>query len=227
MNLGVYLASRCDHNLRLYTITKAIQMSYDYRKLTPEEQKEIVHQRSERGYPLHSPPHPFRFAGFYLLTASNYEHHAFMSDPSRRTEFETRLLKTFQDIEAEISGWVVLPNHYHILIGVDDFYLIPSALGELHGRTSFEWNKADDCRGRRVWYRYVDQFIRTEAHYYRALNYIHYNPIKHGYVHDVYEWPWSSLAGYLEYEGRDWLREKWSQHPAKDFGDGWDDEMYS
>jgi putative transposase len=200
-------------------------MPYNYRKLTPEEKDEIVRQRSERGFPLHSPPHPLRFAGFYLITASNYEHQAVMSEPSRRTEFEAQLLKSMQNIEAVISGWVVLPNHYHILIGIDRFDLIPGALKGLHGVTSNKWNLADNCRGRRVWFRYVDQYIRNEAHYYRALNYIHFNPIKHGYVHDAYEWPWSSLAGYLKHEGRDWLREKWSQYPIVDFGAGWDEEQ--
>ena len=49
-------------------------MAYDYRKLTPQEREEVLRQRKERGYPLHSPPHPFRDSARYFLTAVNYEH---------------------------------------------------------------------------------------------------------------------------------------------------------
>jgi len=66
--------------------------------------------------------------------------------------------------------------------------------------------------------------IRDDAHYYRALNYIHYNPVKHGYVENTYDWQWSSLSLYYEDYGRDWLREQWNAHPPeKDFGRDWDD----
>jgi hypothetical protein len=49
-------------------------MPYRYRTLSPEEQRAIVRRRHERGYPLHAPPHPFREAGSYLITAANFEH---------------------------------------------------------------------------------------------------------------------------------------------------------
>ena len=199
-------------------------MPYDYRKLTPEEKQEVLRQRSERGYPLHSPPHPFRFSGYYLITASNFEHHAIMGDPARRTDFEARMIKTMESIGAGIPGWVVLPNHYHILIGIESFDQISGALKQLHGATSYEWNRTDHAKGRRVWYRFVDRMIRNETHYYQSINYIHFNPIKHGCATDAYEWPWSSLGMYLDSQGREWLREKWSKYPIGEFGQGWDDE---
>jgi len=65
--------------------------------------------------------------------------------------------------------------------------------------------------------------IRDQAHFYRALNYIHSNPVKHGYVVDAYDWPWSSLGSYVEEHGRGWLRDKWRQHPPGEFRKGWDD----
>jgi putative transposase len=74
-----------------------------------------------------------------------------------------------------------------------------------------------------VWYRYSDRALRDEAHLRRALNYLHYNPVKHGYADDPYGWPWSSLHGYLEAEGREKLREWWKLYPPGDFGRGWDD----
>ena len=201
-------------------------MPYDYRQITPEQRAELVRQRKERGYPLHAPPHPFRFPGYYLITAVNYEHAHIMADPARRTTFEARLLEEMNAVGAESAGWVVLPNHYHILLGVQTFDIIPKVIKRLHNGSSYEWNRTDGLAGqRRVWYKYYDRMIRNQEHYFQTLNYIHLNPHKHGYVQDPNEWPWSSLSMYYEERGRQWLREKWTEYtPPRGFGDGWDDD---
>jgi putative transposase len=126
--------------------------------------------------------------------------------------------------QANIIGWVVLPNHYHLLIQLETLDQISRPLKNLHGTTSHAWNKQDQQTGKRqVWYKYSDRMIRNESHLYKAMNYIHYNPVKHGMVTDVYEWPWSSVWMYYEARGRDWLRENWRIYPLGDMGDGWDD----
>jgi putative transposase len=114
----------------------------------------------------------------------------------------------------------VLPNHYHALVGVDSLDKVSSALKRLHGTTSRLWNNEDGLTGRRkVWYRFYDRCIRDEAHYYHALNYIHYNAVKHGYVGSPYDWPWCSVHRYANELGRGWLREQWVQYSP---GDEWD-----
>lgn len=198
-------------------------MPYEYRRMTPEERAEVVQYGREQGFPLHSPPHPFRDEGYYLFSAANFDHAPIMACPKRRTEFEAMLLAAMQEIHVEVSAWVVLPNHYHILACIDSFASFSAALKRLHGPTSRRWNLADGQVGRRVWFRYSDRVIRGEEHFYRALNYIHINPVKHGYVDDPYDWPWQSLDDYLQANGRDWLRSKWRAYPPGDFGNGWDD----
>jgi putative transposase len=199
-------------------------VAYEYRKLSPEEREEVVQQRMARGYPLHAPPHPFRDAGQYLLTAANFEHVAIMASPERRSEFEGRLLDVMKEVQAIVYAWVILINHYHILVGVETLDAVSLALQQLHGSTSRKWNLADNLTGkRRVWYKFSDRVIRNDAHFYRAVNYLHYNPVKHGLITDPYEWPWSSLHNYLTHNGREWLRKTWKDYPPSDFGKGWDD----
>ncbi|MBU0705471.1 MAG: transposase [Chloroflexi bacterium] len=199
-------------------------MSYEYQKMSPEEQIAVVEHRRARGYPLHAPPHPYRDTGWYLITAANFEHKSIMHSPDRRDEFETRLLGAFLSVDAEIGGSVVLTNHYHILVGVDSLDTVSALLKQLHGTTSREWNLADGMTGQRqVWYKFADRWIRNERHYYQALNYIHYNPVKHGYVDDPYKWAWSSVQLYFDTKGRDWLRATWKEYPVGNFGSGWDD----
>ena len=202
-------------------------MPYEYRKMTTEEREQVLRQRRERGYPLHDPPHPFREAGWYMLTAANFEHAPIMAALDRRTDFEVRLIEGMRAIHADVFGWAILPNHYHILVGVESLDDVSPVLKQLHGTTSREWNLADNQTGkRRVWYKFADRMIRNDAHFYRALNYIHYNPVKHRYVDDPYAWLWTSLHNYAEAEGygRAWLREKWKAYPPGDFGKGWDDD---
>ena len=105
---------------------------------------------------------------------------------------------------------------------VNDFKTFIRVLGQLHGSTSFQMNQEDDARGRQVWYRCSDRVIRSERHFYATLNYIHHNPVKHGYVDKWHEWPFSSVHWYLETKGRDWLKEVWADFPLLSYGDKWD-----
>jgi putative transposase len=202
-------------------------MPYKYRKLSAKERDDVVKYRQEHGYPLHAPPHPFRDAGAYLISAANFEHRPIMSSPERRTQFETRLLDSIKEIAEEIIGWVVLPNHYHVLLAVDSLDAVSETLKYLHGKTSREWNIEDNLTGkRRVWYKFADTFIRNSAHLHTTFNYIHDNPVKHGYVSDPFDWPWSSIHIYHEDNGPAWLQEQWNAHePPVDFGMGWDDNI--
>jgi putative transposase len=190
-------------------------MPYEYQKLSLKEREEIIRYRSERGYPFHAPPHPFRDNGAYLISAANFEHQAIMRSPNRRTEFEISLLNSIKEITEDLFAWVVLPNHYHFLIAVQSLNTVSSVLKHLHGTTSREWNIEDNLTGkRRVWYKFADTYIRNDSHLQVTFNYIHYNPVKHGYVDDPYDWPWSSLLIYDKDRGRDWLQ-KHGKHTSR------------
>lgn len=189
-------------------------MPYEYRKLSQIEREEVLRIRKENGYPLHSPPHPIRTHGYYLITATCFDHAPVMGASDRRNDFETRLLDNLKSILAEVVAWVVLPNHYHFLACFECFECISTMMKKLHTSTSFEWNQTDGLTGRRrVWYHYVDRLMRSEGQMAQVFNYIHYNPVKHGYVDSPYDWIWSSLGLYEQDYGRDWLREKWVKFP--------------
>ena len=174
-------------------------MPYEYRKLSSEEREEIIKYRRSHGYPLHAPPHPFRGAGAYLITVVNFEHRQVMRTANRRTEFEVRLLSSIKKISEDLIAWVVLPNHYHILLVVPSLDSISVILKHLHGTTSREWNIEDNLTGkRRVWYKFADTYVRNESHLRLAFNYIHYNPVKHGYVQCPRDWRWSSFHRWVK-----------------------------
>ncbi len=52
---------------------------------------------------------------------------------------------------------------------------------------------------RGVWQRrYWEHTVRDAADLKRCVDYVHWNPKKHGYVANVRDWPWSSFHRYVE-----------------------------
>ncbi|MBL8793509.1 MAG: transposase, partial [Planctomycetia bacterium] len=146
---------------------------YDYRRMTPGQQRAAVAERKRQNYPWHSPPHLPAVSGFCIVTGACYEHQPLLNSPERLAWFEQHLLEAVAGISKSCAAWCVLPNHYHLLVEIDAVQEFSKGLGALHGRTSYEMNRADGCRGRKVWYRCQDRAMRSERHYYASLNYIH------------------------------------------------------
>jgi putative transposase len=44
----------------------------------------------------------------------------------------------------------------------------------------------------------LEHFIRDENDYRRHLDYLHYNPVKHGYVDRAADWPYSSFHRWVK-----------------------------
>ena len=111
-----------------------------------------------------------------------------------------------------------------MLANVESLDIVSSLLKQIHGSTSREWNLQDGLTGKRkVWYRFTDRMMRSDAHLNKTLNYIHYNPVKHGMVKDMHDWQWSSLQWYLIEKGQEWLLEFSRRYqPPEDFGKEWD-----
>ena len=54
-------------------------------------------------------------------------------------------------------------------------------------------------RRRGIWQRrYWEHLVRDEDDYRRHMDYVHFNPVKHGYVERAADWPYSSLPGLIE-----------------------------
>ena len=157
-----------------------------------------------------------------MISAACYEHHEILCTAERLSEFSTALLCGLQgELKAEVQGWVILPNHYHLLLRTD-LDRFRRWIARLHNGKSTQWNREDFRLGGEYGSAFlIVGFARTG--YYASLNYIHGNPVKHGYAEKVDDWPWSSLHEYLEQVGRDTLADWWKRYPVRQYGQGWDD----
>ncbi len=118
---------------------------------------------------------------------------------------ETRQRSPFETVAI-----VLLPDHLHAI------WTLPSGDADYSGRWraikakfTTEWLKqgGTECgvsegyqrqRRRGVWQpRFIEHTIRDERDLHDHADYIHYNPVKHGYVPSPKDWPWSSFHRYL------------------------------
>lgn len=196
---------------------------YRYRNMSPAEREAVLAERRARGFPLHAPPHFRGIVGEYLITAACYEHRRIFDTPDTLSYLTDEMLRALDGAGLEFSAWVFLPNHYHILLTAPDLRVVGEVLRIAHSRIATTMNYQQGQPGRKVWYRYSDRFIRSERHHWASFNYIHYNPVKHGYVSRITDWPWVSAHEYMSEQGREWMTRTWRAYPIKDYGKGWDD----
>jgi putative transposase len=196
---------------------------YRWRRLTPADRESVLSERRTQQRPWHSPHHVASASGLYLLTAACYEHAPIIGHSlERMSEFSSSLLKVCENNGTRTYSWVVLPNHYHVLLSTTDVHSLLRSLGQFHGRTSFAWNGEDNKRGRQIWCRAAETGIRSERHFWATHLYVLNNPVKHRYVPRWQEWPFSSAAEWLGEIGRERAVAMWREFPIDDYGADWD-----
>lgn len=199
-------------------------MMYQWRKLTKEEQKATLALRREEHRPWHSPRHIDYGAGCYLITGTCYEHKPVIgAKTGRMRECAAALDLLVSTSGSETIAWCVLPNHYHYLVYTESVLNILELLKLFHGRAARKWNLEDNQRGRKVFYNYLERYIPSEERFRKTINYVHHNPVKHGYVDRWDIWEMSSAQAYITAVGDEQARRWWLEYPIGDFGAGWDD----
>ena len=106
-----------------------------------------------------------------------------------------------------IDAWVVLPEHMHCIWTLpegDDDFANRWKMIKTHFSKEVPVNerrsKTRLLRGERgIWQRrYWEHLIRDDRDYKNHMDYLHFNPVKHGWVKNVTEWPYSSFHRYLK-----------------------------
>ena len=158
-----------------------------------------------------------------MLTAACFEHRPVIGHtPERMAEFESKLLDACRSRSDSVFAWAVLPNHYHVLLKTQDVHALLAEIGRLHGRTSYKWNGEEDSRERQVWCRAAETGMKSERHFWASLLYVLNNPVRHGYVEQWQDWPYTNAREWLASIGRERAAELWKQYPIDRYGDEWD-----
>jgi putative transposase len=168
----------------------------------------------------HRPPHLYLDDTFYTITGSILRGQAFLRPNWAKELLLQKIEELIPEYDFRCYAWVILDDHYHILIKTCVGQDLAKLMQRLHSITSLHMNRRDDCPGRQVWYSYWDTCMRSERDIWTHFNYLHNNPVKHGYVLHWAEWLYSSYRHYLERKGEEWLMDVWEHYPVIDYLEG-------
>jgi putative transposase len=105
-----------------------------------------------------------------------------------------------------IHAWVVLPEHTHFVIelpeGDCDYSLRIRLIKAYFSRHLPKDEMRNLARQRRhergIWQRrFWEHLIRDERDFERHVDYVHFNPVKHGWVACVKDWPYSTFHRFV------------------------------
>ena len=122
----------------------------------------------------------------------------------------------------EIIAWVVLPEHLHAIWRMPDGDTdYPMRWGLIKAGFSRALPKVEKIgqsrtkKGERgIWQRrYWEHMIRDDLDLERHVDYIHYNPVKHGCVRRAMDWEFSTFHRYVR---AGWIPENWGGETIPD-----------
>jgi len=125
---------------------------------------------------------------------------------SKRT-FEAALERVRRSFELCVYGYVVMPEHVHLLLSEPQMGTLADALKSLKQGVS----RRLIGEGVHFWQkRYYDFNIRNHRQFVEKLRYIHRNPVKRGLCERAEDWEWSSFLQYATgCEGRVEIECEW------------------
>ena len=128
---------------------------------------------------------------------------------------KSSIIKVKSKYPFQLPAIVVLPDHLHMVLSLpkgDDNYAMRIRLIKTYFSKALDVaesisNSMSRKKEKGIWQRrFWEHLIRDEDDLHRHIDYIHYNPVKHGYCTKVDEWPYSTFHKYVErgVYSRDW-----------------------
>ena len=153
---------------------------------------------------------------FYFFTCRTIDSQWFLRpDRYKQILFDIIKEKTIK-FGFPLISYVILVNHYHLIVKINDSKLIPKFMGEINGASSRAINQVDNATQRKIWWNYYDHALRDEADFFQHLNYIHQNPIKHKETKD-FNYMFSSYNSWVKQKGQEYLDDCFRKYPIVDF----------
>ena len=130
----------------------------------------------------------------HFITFSCFHRLPYLSSPEPKSLTEQILEQTRARHRARIYGYVLMPEHIHLLINEPPEILLDQFL------KSFKQSVSRALKGTRnqFWQtRYYDRNIRGEEARFEVIHYLHQNPVTRGLVSTPDQYPWSSYNHYI------------------------------
>ena len=147
----------------------------------------------------------------YFFTVNTHLRQQILLDTDVRTALREAIGRVRETMPFTVDAWVLLPDHMHCLwtLPVDDddystrWRIIKTIVTQCCGGRlqSQRWQtprRTAKGQGTLWQHRFWEHLIRDERDFNNHVDYLHCNPVKHGYVPQVSQWPYSSFHRYVK-----------------------------
>ena len=146
----------------------------------------------------------------HFITTSCYRRRSFLNSARARDRFLSILEETRQQYRFVVVGYVVMPEHVHLLLSepeVGSLWTVMQVLKQRTARALLPRRKRRNPRQRELfgeeprrafWQaRSYDFNVRSTKKRVEKLRYMHRNPVKRGLVKSPEQWRWSSYRHFF------------------------------
>ncbi len=160
----------------------------------------------------HTPAHLFLDDTPYFITGAIKFRRPLLQPVELKRLLCKAIDKYFTKYQWELHHWVILDNHYHLMgksrFGENLYHIMKG----IHGSTALTIQRANKAQTP-IWWNYWDYCPRDERDYYVRLNYLLWNPVKHGYVERIEEYRYSSYHKLREEKGVAGVTQQLAKYP--------------
>jgi REP-associated tyrosine transposase len=160
--------------------------------------RRITSRRYLSRYPPQVPSRLKRYqdsGSHHFLTFSCYRRLALFNSANAKEIFEQELENVRHWYKFDVFGYVVMPEHVHLLVSEPQEGTLSGALQILKQTVSRKLPHPTPDKP--FWEaRYYDFNVLTDRKWTEKLRYIHRNPVARGLVAEPADWPWSSFRHY-------------------------------
>jgi putative transposase len=132
----------------------------------------------------------------HYLTFTCFHRASFLDTTQARDVFEQTLERVRRWYGIGITGYVVMPEHVHLLLSEPERGQLATAMQMLKQVTARKLHGV--TAGKAFWQkRYYDFNVWSKQKRIEKLRYLHRNPVRRGLVEKPEDWAWSSYRHYL------------------------------
>ena len=153
----------------------------------------------------------FQSGGCYFFTVVTQDRRPWLTEEHAIDRLRKAFRHVMKDRPFTIEAIVILPDHLHCIWqlpeGDNDF---PERWRQIKRFVSIGLKSPLNVRKEKaLWQRrYWEHLLRNEEDWRHHMDYIHYNPVKHGYAHRPVDWPHSSFRQAVT---RGWYGTSWGE----------------
>lgn len=172
--------------------------------------------------------------GTYFFTVVTHGRRPILTYPQVRQALREGIFQVRQSMPFSIEAWVLLPDHLHAIWTLPEhdvryaarWAVIKSCVTKRCKNLSGPGENVSLSRSRRkegaVWQRrFWDHIIRDELDFHRHLDYLHWNPVKHGYAKTPMDWPYSTIHRFVAqgFYPQNWGGDSIGEYQSDNFGE--------